>query len=175
MEFGDRKPVSSLTLSQKGLDFICEFEEFAPKPYNDSNDPKKKYCTIGYGHLIDGKKSCETLASNGSKEYAKYKGGVDEKEAKEICTHDLKRIVKVLKMTIEVPLFQHEYDALVSLAFNCGGIEEFKKLSGNLNQGNYAGCCREFRDITNKGVRGLVTRRKAEMNMFTNAVYNSKH
>lgn len=76
---------------------------------------------------------------------------------------------------MQVPLYQQEYDALVSLAFNTGGFSKFPKLLSKLNTKDYSGCCDEFADITNKGTKGLALRRKAEMNIFRNKVYDSTH
>ena len=164
---GARKPFESLSLSAQGLEFICTHEGYREFPYDDS----KGFATIGYGHLIDGKQSCKTLKANGSKQYLKYAGGLKKPAAKEIMETDVERVIKTLSASVDVDLYQHEYDALVSLAFNCGGISKFEKLCTKLNKRDYAGCCSEFHDITNGGTPGLVTRRKAEMKMFTNAVY----
>lgn len=166
-----------MSLSKEGLEFIYGYEKYKEFPYDDSDSPieSERYCTIGYGHLIAGKKSCATLASEGNKKYLKFKEGVKKPEAAEICKADVERITATLSEIVQVPLHQHEYDALVSLSFNAGSISKFEKLVGKLNTRDYSGCCKEFADITNKGVKGLVKRRKAEMNMFTNCVYDSIH
>jgi GH24 family phage-related lysozyme (muramidase) len=84
-------------------------------------------------------------------------------------------IVLVFMVLVQVPMFQHEYDALVSLIFNMGSFKKCPKLLSKLNTKDCSGCCSEFADITNGGTAGLVTRRKAEMDIFTNSVYHSKH
>ena len=88
---------------------------------------------------------------------------------------DVKRIVNNTLPSIQVPLHQHEFDALMSLAFNTGGLTKFKKMLAKLNTGNYSGCCDEFADITNGGDKGLTDRRKAEMKIFRNNIYDAKH
>jgi len=60
-------------------------------------------------------------------------------------------------------------------AFNTGGLTKFKKLLGNLNKKNYTGSCDEFADITNGGGKGLKQRRKLEMKLFRNNVYDAEH
>ena len=83
--------------------------------------------------------------------------------------------VEVIKESVSVPLYQQEFDALVSLAFNTGGISKFPKLMSKLNTKDYSGACDEFADITNHGTSGLVKRRNAEIKMFRNNVYDSTH
>lgn len=63
----------------------------------------------------------------------------------------------------------------MSLAFNTGGLTKFKKLLAKLNAGNYSGCCDEFADITSGGDKGQVKRRKSEMKLFRNNVYDARH
>lgn len=165
-----RVPVNSLSLSKAGLDFIKAYEELRLAPYEDA----RHFCTIGYGHLIAEKK-CSALAKDKDAEYLLYAKGIDEKKAKQILEQDLEDTINLVKLAVKVPLHQHEFDALVSLAFNCGGIRKFPKLMSNLNSKDYNGCCNEFSDITNNGIPGLVKRRNAEMKMFRNKVYDSTH
>ncbi len=166
----DRIPIASLSLSQTGLDFIKGWEDFGDKPYDDS----EVYCTIGWGHLI-AKKSCASLAAAKDPKYEKYKDGVSKPQAEEILKNDVSRITDKVALFVQVPLYQQEYDALVSLAFNTGGFSKFPKLLSKLNTKDYNGCCDEFADITNHGTSGLVKRRKAEMKIFRNNVYDSSH
>jgi GH24 family phage-related lysozyme (muramidase) len=62
-----------------------------------------------------------------------------------------------------------------SVSFLFGRLQKCPKLLSKLNTKDYNGCCDEFADITNHGQSGLVKRRKAEMNIFRNKVYNSAH
>jgi GH24 family phage-related lysozyme (muramidase) len=55
------------------------------------------------------------------------------------------------------------------------GQTKFKTLLAKLNTGNYSGSCDEFADITNGGDKGLTDRRKSEMKLFRNNVYDAKH
>ena len=82
-----------------------------------------------------------------------------------------------------MPLYQHEYDALVSLVFNTG--PEFLNTGGKnngetqikkkINNKEYEAGADEMSDVTNGGTSGLVKRRKAEINIFKNNVYDSTH
>jgi len=172
----ERKPAETLSVSELGLDFIRIWEsgDLTKQhlvPYNDN----KNFCTIGVGHLIDGKQSCEVLEREGSKAYQKYKSGITPEQENQIFAKDVQRIVDTVLESIRVPLHQHEFDALISLAFNTGGLTKFKKLLAKLNTGNYSGCCDEFADITNHGDKALVKRRKSEMKIFRNNVYDARH
>ncbi len=165
----NRVSASTLSLSKKGLDFIKGWEELKLKPYNDSHE----YCTIGWGHLVKGKNSCESLV--GDPAYEKVKSGVTEIEATEILKDDLVTAEKGVRQAVQKPLLQQEYDALVSLIFNIGGFRKCPNLLSKLNTANYSGACDEFADITNGGERGLVKRRNAEIDIFRNNVYDSSH
>lgn len=94
-------------------------------------------------------------------------------EALARALRDVQRFEGVLRQCVAVPLYQHEYDAFVSLAYNIGpaafcGSTLVKKL----NAGDYAAACGEIlrwrffqgRDcaMPNSGCAGLATRRQAE-------------
>ena len=171
-----RKPFASLSLSEAGLKFIQDWEKLGPMsgdvtlPYDDSEG----YCTIGYGHLM-AKKSCSSLKSAGDAKYMTFEKGLTKQAALALLATDVARITRKAADFIQVPLHQYEYDALISLAFNTGGFSKFPRLVGKLNTKDYSGCCDEFADITNGGAKGLVKRRNAEMDIFRNNHYDSKH
>lgn len=166
----ERRLPKFLDLSAQGLDFIKGWEDYREYPYEDA----RHFCTIGYGHLIAPKK-CSQLASEGNQEYNSFKSGLKPPAAEEILRKDVHAAIKAVKTAVHVPVYQHEFDALVSLAFNTNGIAKFPNLMAKLNTSNYSGCCDEFADITNSGIPGLVKRRQAEMMMFRNNKYDSKH
>jgi GH24 family phage-related lysozyme (muramidase)/LysM repeat protein len=172
-----RKPFSSLTLSKAGLDFIKGWEKTGPEvaggltiPYDDSEG----YCTVGWGHLL-AKKKCATLKNEGSADFNKYEKGLSKDAALALLAKDVAMITETAKLFLHVPLYEYEYDAIISLAFNTGGFKKFPKLVSKLNTGDYSGCCDEFADITNGGISGLLKRRKAEMDIFRNNHYDSRH
>lgn len=166
----DRLPVASLQVSSDGSKFIQAWEKCNLQPYDDSEG----YCTIGWGHLI-AKKSCSALAAEKNKDYEKYKNGISQPAADAEFEQNVQKTVAIVKKAVQVPLYQQEFDALVSLIFNIGGFSKCPKLLAKLNTKNYSGCCDEFADITNKGTVGLVKRRKAEMRIFRNNVYDASH
>jgi GH24 family phage-related lysozyme (muramidase)/murein DD-endopeptidase MepM/ murein hydrolase activator NlpD len=162
---GERIPIAQLHLSQLGELFIKDYEKHRLDYYEDSEG----YCTVGWGHLTGGKTSC---ASQG----ISVGITITEAEVQALFDDDKRNKESLVKSSIRVPLYQHEYDALCSLAFNIGML--FKKapsLCRKINAGDYAGGAVELLDITNHGLAGLVIRRKQENAMFLTANYDSSH
>ncbi|WP_309559846.1 glycoside hydrolase family protein [Burkholderia glumae] len=162
---GQRIPIAQLKTSDQGKAFIKGWESVhydATKEntyyYNDS----KGYCTVGWGHLI-AKSSC---AANG---YIAMSSKITVAEAQTLFDNDVAVIEGRVKNAISVPLYQHEYDALISLAFNMGSLSKAPSLCRKLNNGDYTGAPVEFLDIENK------TRREREHDMFCLGTYNSNH
>jgi GH24 family phage-related lysozyme (muramidase) len=164
----ERTAILSLSISQKGVDFIKGWEKCGLQPYDDSEG----FCTIGWGHLIE-RASCKAIKDEPG--YNSYKNGIDQATADKLLINDIRKIEGIVRERVQVPMFQHEYDALVSLIFNMGSFKKCPKLLSKLNTKDYKGCCDEFADITNRGTEGLVKRRKAEMNIFNNKVYDASH
>lgn len=166
-EIGQRIPVGQWRLSAKGEAFIKDYEKLRLDYYDDS----ESYCTVGWGHLVQGQVSCASLGIS-----APYKKYITETEAQKLFVKDKEKHENLVKNAIKVPLFQHEYDALCCLAFNVGSIAiKAPSLCEKVNSGNYAGGANEFLDITNHGNKGLVKRRKQENAMFLRADYTSAH
>jgi GH24 family phage-related lysozyme (muramidase)/LysM repeat protein len=163
-----RVPIDSLSISEKGFDFIKGWEKLALNPYDDSEG----YCTVGWGRLI-AKKHCADLVNEPG--FKPFKDGITNAKADAMLKEDIADVEEKITRRVQVAMFQQEYDALVSLIFNLGGFNKCPKLLSKLNTGDYSGCCDEFSDVTNGGTSGLVKRRKAEMNIFRNAVYDSTH
>ena len=74
-----------------------------------------------------------------------------------------------IRQCIKVPLYQHEFDAYISLAYNIGtGAFCRSTLVRKLNAKDYAGACEEIKRWNKAGGKvlpGLVTRREAEYRM----------
>lgn len=71
-------------------------------------------------------------------------------ESQTLFNNDIAVIEGRVKNAISVPLYQHEYDALVSLAFNMGSLSKAPSLCRKLNSGDYTGAPVEFLDIENQ-------------------------
>ncbi|WP_184007597.1 MULTISPECIES: glycoside hydrolase family protein [unclassified Paraburkholderia] len=86
---------------------------------------------------------------------------------------DLRRTERAINAKVHVPLFQYEYDALVSISFNAGAGHAAEELMHRVNQGGY-------RNIPNyiKGFRCssiLRQRRETEARVFSERVYDASH
>jgi len=169
----ERKDPETLHVSQLGLDFIRVWENGDLTTSHLVPYDIKGHCTVGIGHLVDGERSCAELSSSGSAAYKKYAVGITSEEERALFADDVERIRNRILPSLQVPLHQHEFDALMSLAFNTGGLKKFTKLLAKLNTKNYGGCCDEFADITSGGA--LTERRKSEMRLFRNNVYDANH
>ncbi|OEK09801.1 hypothetical protein A8C32_09830 [Flavivirga aquatica] len=172
---GENKRVDpkKLQTSDKGIQFIKDWESFRSEYYNDSEG----YCTIGYGHLI-GTKKCENIIMPDE-----FKNGITEAKAVELFKERLIDFEKAVQRDITVNLYQYEFDALVSLLFNTGsqflnvgGINDGEtKIKKYINNKEYTNGANEMSDVTNGGTRGIEKRRQAEINMFKNNIYDSTH
>ena len=145
----------SMSVSNKGVDLICEFEGKRLVAYDDGVG----VWTIGFGTI-------------------KYPNGVRVKkgdtctldQAKEYMRHDLIEFEHTVNSSVKVPLNQNQFDALVSLAYNIGS-SAFKSstLVKKLNTGDYQGAADQFNVWVNAGgkrMQGLVSRRDREKLLF---------
>lgn len=92
------------------------------------------------------------------------------------AVRDVQKFEGAIKQCVTVPLYQHEYDSFVSLAYNVGPSVFCKSLLvKRLNTEDYAGACEEImrwrffkgKDcaIPQNKCRGLYSRRKAEQSL----------
>lgn len=134
---------------QSTYDLISNFEGFSPTAYQDVAG----VWTIGYGHT-GGVQPGDTRTHD---------------EAMQDLADDVARAVRAVN-TIQVPLTQNQYDALVSLAYNIGNNAFLAStLVGLLNSGDYAGAANQFPRWNKAGgavIQGLVNRRAAERETF---------
>jgi lysozyme len=147
---------TSMTLSQKGLEFIEKNEGYSDKVYKDSagND------TIGYGHLI--------------KKGEDFSKGITKEKAADLLSQDTKTAVDAVNNKVTAKLTQTKFDALVDFTYNLGGGNLGKStLLSNINAGKDV-VKENFTDWNHAGgkvVEGLTTRRTAEWNLFSNGSY----
>jgi lysozyme len=97
-----------VNLSSNGAAFIGAFEGFRDQCYNDAVGN----CTIGYGHLVH---AGPTTAAD----RAKW-GTITRSRGLELLQVDAAHCVTAVHDQIHIPLTQGQFDALVSLAYNCG-------------------------------------------------------
>lgn len=98
---------------------------------------------------------------------------IDEEEALALLTSDLGAAEDAVMDHVHVGINQHEFDALVSLAFNIGGGAFARStLLRLLNAGERAAAAEEFGRWTRAGknvLPGLVRRRAEERALFLEA------
>lgn len=150
-----------MRVSEKGIDFIKQWEKLVLEPYNDGAG----YMTIGFGHRI--------------RPYEDFKR-IDEDKATELLMADIEDSEIKLTDCIEREISQEQFDACVSLAFNIGNHAfERSTLLQKLNHG------RPFKEVSpqfdrwvfagSKKMAGLVKRRAAERKLFETGEYDARH
>lgn len=114
--------------------------------------------TIGYGHT-KGVKAGDTCT---------------KEQAEAWLLEDCEDAERAVQRLVTVPINQNQFDALVSFTFNLGsGNLTASTLLRKLNSGDYVGAALEFSKWVKGGGRvlpGLVTRRKAEQNLFSKPI-----
>lgn len=173
---GDRVDPKTLSFSNKGVDFLKGWESEVKENgkhilYDDDSD----YCTIGYGHLVAGKKSCASITNMPQN----FKNGLTDQEAKDLFKADLKIYEDLIKNNVTVDLYQYEFDALVSFSFNVGGPNfRSSTMLKKLNASKYDEVPAEFPRWNKSGgvvMAGLTKRRNREADIFKDNKYDSTH
>jgi len=93
-------------------------------------------------------------------------------KAKELLKSDLKIAEKAVNEKVKVPLYQNEYDALVSITFNTGRSGALK-LIDKVNEGNYKSIPKEIEKYRTDG--GNKGRRASEASLFESRNYDATH
>lgn len=152
-------------VSSKCFRFLKGMEAYAPYPYQDSGG----YWTIAYGISQVGNPTLYTELS--------AKAPVSEEECAKV-SYDLKNSnygAKILSACINLGVTkQYQFDALCSLAYNCGtGVvtgdnDLTRAIANNINDETTIRSVWENFYITSNGqeLEGLKARRKEECNMF---------
>jgi GH24 family phage-related lysozyme (muramidase) len=160
--------ITGLKVSEKGMNYICSWEQYVPFEYPDGELDGKQLYAIGYGHLLQGQDD-EFIT-------AQILGGLTEEEAFDLLVNtDIPKIEKQLRKKIKVSLRQHEYDALVDCAYNRGlGNQGLLQAIEALNNNNREGVADALLSshATNGGEPNLILRRKADVELFYTGAYN---
>ena len=137
-------------LSNKGTDLIRNFEGFRSHAYQDVTG----VWTIGYGHTKNVQPTDVISAAQG---YSMLRNELIEYE-------------NYVNTLVKVPLYQHQFDALVSWTYNLGPTNlKNSTLLEVLNKGRYDLVPDEIRRWNRAGgkeLEGLTRRREAEALMF---------
>lgn len=159
-------PHATMYLSPTGLAFIKRHEGLVLWIYDDFREGAGEWkggkvhgtLTIGYGH---------TAAARAKFDF-KQGRRIDDLQAEDLLVEDLKEVEEQVNKALKVPVTQGQYDALVSITFNCGS-NGLNPVVRHYNSGRPNEAIRTTRAIctTSKGrkLRGLVTRRAEEAQM----------
>jgi lysozyme len=151
-------PVANMKLGARGDALIKSFEKCVLHTYDDGFG----YPTIGWGHLLK--------KGDGFDKDSR----ITQAQADALFLRDVKQYEDEVRASVQVPLTQNQYDALVSLCFNIGrGGFRNSTLLKVLNQSKYgaaADCFARHNKAKKKGVlvevKGLTRRRAAEKELF---------
>jgi GH24 family phage-related lysozyme (muramidase) len=146
-----------MKVSDAGVALIKEFEGFphGGRPYRDMVG----VWTIGYGHTegVSAHSTCLNI-----------------QQASDLLRRDLARRYGPAVDALQLPLNQHQFDALVSFVFNCGvgAISAKMKIGRTLRARDWTAAAEALLAWNKAGgvpVAGLTRRRKAERAMFIGA------
>lgn len=142
-----RIAIAALALSASALVGIAQFEDYRGEAYIPAPGDVP---TLGYGSTGGVKLGDKTTPTR----------------ALVRLLDDANSHSQGIKRCISVPLYQHEFDAYSSLAFNIG-VNAFcgSTLVVKLNSGDYPGGCQQilrWDKFREKPLRGLTKRRQAE-------------
>lgn len=142
----------NMQISETGIQLIMSFEGLRLKAYDDGVG----VWTIGYGNTR-GVQPGDVIT---------------EDEAENLLQDDLDDFERCVNQAVTVPINQHQFDALVSFAFNvgCGALRR-STLLRKLNDGGYptVAIADQFLRWNRGGgrvLRGLTRRREAERSLF---------
>ena len=146
--------------SPQGLDLLIGREALLTEAYLDT----KHIPTIGVGHT-------------GPEVHLGLVWTVEQ--CREVFAQDIERFESAVNDCVKVPLKQHEFDALVSFAFNCGEAALAHGNNGGpssilqkLNAGDHAGAAAAFNNwMADPEVR---TRRAGEREQFRGASFEAR-
>lgn len=147
------RPVYVRNVSEKGLEFIAGWEGCVLHAYDDGTG----VWTIGVGH------------TGGVRPGQK----ITRAQALTLLRQDAAKAVANVN-SLGLHLVQHEFDALVSFAFNCGGGALTGGIARELHAGNKQAAMQVLREYVHAGgqvLPGLVRRRAGEAALFLHGTY----
>lgn len=160
-----------MQLSTQGTQLLQSIEKLALQPYDDQNGKTIttwcKGATIGYGHLI------------AQKDWSTYQNGIDQAGAEQLFQQDLTPFTKAVSHKVTASIAQHEFDALVILAFNIGvgnfSSSSVLKLVNNpaahTAYANLEAAWKAWNQSQGHVMTGLNNRRQAEWNIYSQGIY----
>lgn len=142
-----------MTTSKQGIELIKAFEGFRSKAYKVVST--EKYYTIGYGHYGADVKRGQTITDD---------------QGEQLLVNDIKKFeAKVNEYNNRYNFNQHEFDALVSFAYNIGSIDQLTDNSKR-SRADIRAHWLEYNKSGGKVLKGLTTRRTKELELFNTPV-----
>lgn len=147
--------------SAKGIEFLMREEGSIPYAYNDP----KGFATFGVGHLLH---LSPVTASD------EHHWGSPSNPRKDLVIptlrDDLKEFEQAVRMAVKPALKRHQFDALLSLAFNIGiGGFRTSTVVKRLNAGHFASAADAILMWNSAGL--LSARRRRERTLFLTGKY----
>lgn len=186
------RPASGQHISQNGLQFIFTHESLAGVSNHLHWPGGASGVTLGAGYDMKTRTAPSiandmtaigldaatakkisggaSLVSGEAKKFAvdnKMLVNLTSQQETRLLTNTVPQYEAIVKSKITVDLLQHEYDALVSFAYNPGG--RFQTVANHINQGQVAEAMKSIKlAVTSKGVvmKGLVNRRNDEVALY---------
>ena len=141
---------NNMNASKEGIELIKNFEGCELKAYQDSVG----VWTIGYGHTKEVKEGDE----------------INQEHAEFMLTEEMPEYEGYINSMVEVPLEQHQFDALCAWVYNLGPTNlKNSTLLHELNSSNYKEVPNQIKRWNKAGgevLQGLVRRREAEALLF---------
>lgn len=143
--------------SEKGIALIKKYEGFESLPYLDTVGVP----TIGFG---------ATHYGNGVKVRMSDKS-ITETQATDLLISMLESYENTVKMLIQKPINQNQFDALVSFVYNLGGVNLskstlLKKVNKDPNDKTISNEFMKWVNAGGKPLKGLVRRREEESKLY---------
>lgn len=160
------KAASEFTVSSECLELIKKWEGFSAKPYWDYSQ-----WTVGYG----------TRVPNGKLEQYQSEG-ISQEEAEKLLHDmlaDMGKSINSFADKFGLTLNQAQFDALLSLSFNCGAnwVYQTSTLRTAIVEGwtgdDFLFAFGQWSNAGGSTVPALVRRRLAEANIYLNGVYDT--
>lgn len=145
-----------IKISQNGLNLIKEFEGCRLTAYKPV--PWEKMYTIGWGHYG------VTAGTTWTQAQADSQLEIDLNN----------KYAPIVDAYTKGKANQNEFDALVSLAYNCGNVFVADGWAP-FSHAYVAGMIPKYRNAGGQVLQGLVRRRQAELNLFNKPVTNSSN
>lgn len=118
--------------------------------------------TVGCGHLVLPEDNLQVGQM------------ITAERARTYLDKDLRRTEHAVNLKVKVPLKQHEYDSLVSIAFNSGAGHAADELANRINRGDYENIPSFITTFRCRNPR-LQQRRRSEARLFGQGIYDANH